>query len=125
MTTNRQMSSVGNSRPDQLVRAGRMLIPAEHKPRARRLQESHVLQVAAQCLLVKEVYGVRPTHGLVVVADGVQQRVDFTSALEQRLLDTMAEMRAFLREDLEPGPRWIARKCRARGVREVCWDTGR
>jgi CRISPR-associated exonuclease Cas4 len=58
-------------RPDQLVRTGRMLVPVEHKPRTRRLQDSHVLQVAAQCLLVEEVYGVRPTHGLVVLAGGV------------------------------------------------------
>lgn len=92
-------------RPDQLVRAGRMVIPVEHKPRARRLQDSHVLQVAAQCLLVEDVYGVRPTHGLVLLADGARERVEFTRALEQRLLATMAEMRAFLCEDAEPGPR--------------------
>ena len=42
-------------RPDQLVRAGRMLIPVEHKPRARRLQDSHILQLAAECLLVEDV----------------------------------------------------------------------
>ena len=55
----------------------------------------------------------RPTHELVVVADGVQERVDLISAPEQRLLGTMAEMRAFSPEDLEPGLRWIARKLRA------------
>ena len=110
-------------RPDQLVRAGRMVIPVEHKPRARRLQDSHVLQVAAQCLLVEDVYGVRPTHGLVVVAEGRNERVDFTPALELRLLDTMAEMRGYLRDDAEPGPRWVARKCRACGFRGACWDS--
>jgi CRISPR-associated exonuclease Cas4 len=112
-------------RPDQLVRSGRMVVPVEHKPRSRRLQDSHILQVAAQCLLVEEVYGVRPTHGLVVLAGGMQERVDFTSALEQRLQETMPEMRAFLREDAEPGPRWVAPKCRACGFREVCWDIRR
>jgi CRISPR-associated exonuclease Cas4 len=112
-------------RPDQLVRAGRTLVPVEHKPRARRLQDSHILQVVAQCLLVEEVYGVRPTHGLVVLAGGIQERVEFTSALEERLLDTMAEMRSFLRADAEPGPRWVAQKCRACGFREACWDIGR
>ena len=35
-------------RPDQIVRVGRMLIPVEHKPKARRMQQSHVLQLAAQ-----------------------------------------------------------------------------
>jgi hypothetical protein len=45
-------------RPDQLVRVGRAFVPVEQKPNARRLQPSHVLQLAAQCLLVQEVYGV-------------------------------------------------------------------
>jgi CRISPR-associated exonuclease Cas4 len=112
-------------RPDQLVRTGRMLVPVEHKPRARRLQDSHVLQVAAQCLLVEEVYGVRPTHGLVVLAGGIQERVEFTSALEERLLATMADMRALLCTDAEPGPHWVAYKCQACGFREACWDGAR
>ena len=109
-------------RPDQLVRVGRMLIPVEHKPRARRLQDSHTLQVATQCLLVQDVYGVCPPYGLLVLAGGIQERVEFTATLEQRLLDTMADMRALLRDDCEPGPRWVARKCRACGFRETCWD---
>jgi CRISPR-associated exonuclease Cas4 len=98
-----------------------MVIPVEQKPRAHRLHDSHILQVAAECLLVQEVYGIRPTHGLVVLAGGMQQRVEFTFAVEQRLLDTMAEMRAFLREGAEPGARWVARKCSACGLREACW----
>ncbi len=108
-------------RPDQLIRVGRMLIPVEQKPSARRMQESHVLQVAAQCLLVHEVYGVRPSHGLLVLAGGQHERVEFTPALEERLLSTMAQMRAVLRADAEPGPRWVAAKCRACGYRETCW----
>lgn len=113
------------NRPDQLVRTGRMLIPVEHKPRARRLHDSHVLQVAAQCLLVDDVYGVRPTHGLVVVAGGVPERVDFTPALERQVLATMADMRTYLREDVEPGPHWVSQKCRAWANREECWGTQR
>lgn len=109
-------------RPDQLVRVGRMLIPVEQKPRARRRQQSHVLQVAAQCLLVHEVYGVRPSYGLLVLANGAQERVEFTPALERRLLDTIAQMRALLRADTAPGPRWVAAKCRACGFRETCWE---
>jgi CRISPR-associated exonuclease Cas4 len=108
-------------RPDQLVRVGRLVIPVEHKPTARRLQPSHVLQVAAQCLLVQDVYGVRPPYGLVVLAGGTRQRVEFSPALEQRLLDTMAQMRAFLFASVAPEPRWITRKCRACGFRETCW----
>lgn len=108
-------------RPDQLVRLGPALVPVEQKPTARRLQPSHVLQVAAQCLLVQEVYGVRPPYGLVVLADGSRQRVNFSPALEQRLLDTMAEMRARLRAGDAPAPSWVGRKCRGCGFRETCW----
>jgi hypothetical protein len=50
--------------PDQLVRDGRMLIPVEHKPRTGRLQDSHIVQAAAQYLLVDEVHGVRPHMNL-------------------------------------------------------------
>jgi CRISPR/Cas system-associated exonuclease Cas4 (RecB family) len=98
-----------------------MLIPVEQKPSARRIQQSHVLQLAAQCLLVHEVYGIRPTYGLLVLAGGQQERVEFTEALERRLLDTMAQMRALLRADAEPGRRWVAAKCRACGFHEICW----
>src|SRR5215471_14288398 len=115
-----RLSLPRTSKQDQLVRNGQMVIPVEHKPRARRLHDSHILQVAAECLLVQEVCGIRPTHGLVVMAGGMQERVEFTSGGERRLLDTMAEMRAFLREDAERGAQWVARKCRACGFREVC-----
>jgi len=108
-------------RPDQLVRVGRMLIPVEQKPSARRIHQSHVLQLAAQCLLVHEVYGIRPPYGLLILAGGQQERVEFTQALERRLLDTMAQMRALLRADAEPGRRWVAAKCRACGFHENCW----
>jgi CRISPR-associated exonuclease Cas4 len=110
--------------PDQLVRVGRTFIPVEQKPRARRLQPSYMLQVAAQCLLVQEVYGVRPPYGLLVVAGGSQQRVEFSPALERRLLDTMAQMRALLSAGTAPEPCWVAAKCRGCGFRETCWGPG-
>ena len=109
-------------RPDHLLRSGHALIPVEQKPRARRVQPSHVMQVAAQCLLVEEVYGVRPPYGVVVLAEGVQQRVPFTPTLERRLLETMAEMRTLLAADTEPGPRWVASKCRACSYVTACWE---
>ena len=80
------------------------------------------MQVAAQCMLVQEVYGVRPPYGLLVLAGGVQERVHFTPALERRLLEAMAAMREMLATDREPGPRWVAPKCEACGFRETCWE---
>jgi CRISPR-associated exonuclease Cas4 len=108
-------------RPDQLVRIGNALIPVEQKPKARRLHQSHVLQVAAQCLLVQEVYGIRPPYGIVVLAGGFRHQVEFSPALELRLLDTMARMRAMLDASAPPEPVWVEGKCRACAFRHTCW----
>jgi CRISPR-associated exonuclease Cas4 len=108
-------------RPDQLIRVGNTLIPVEQKPKARRLQQSHVLQVAAQCLLVQEVYRIRPPYGIVVLAGGSRHQVEFSPALELRLLDTMARMRAMLDATAPPEPLWAEGKCRACAFRHTCW----
>ena len=78
----------------------------EQKPSSRRLQQSHILQVGALCLLVQDVYGVRPLYGVVVLADGTQERVTFTEELERGVVRTMAEMRRMLETGAAPGPRW-------------------
>jgi CRISPR-associated protein Cas4 len=108
-------------RPDHLLRSGRNLIPVEQKPRARHLQPSHLMQLAAQCLLVRDVYGIRPPYGVLVLAKG-WQRVEFTPELERRLLSTMSEMRDWLREDAEPDPRWVDSKCRRCAFSAACWE---
>jgi CRISPR-associated exonuclease Cas4 len=108
-------------RPDHLVRMGGTLIPVEQKPSARRVQPSHALQVAAQCLLVQEVYGVRPPYGVLVLAGGVREQVQFTPSLERQLLDTMARMRALIISGDDPGPRWMQQKCPRCSYRASCW----
>lgn len=108
-------------RPDQLVRVGNALIPVEQKPKARRLHQSHILQVAAQCLLVQEVYNIRPPYGIVVLAGGSRHKVEFSPALELRLVDTMARMRAMLDATAPPEPFWAEGKCRACALRHTCW----
>jgi hypothetical protein len=77
----------------------------DQKPRALRVHDSRVLQVAAECMLVSEVYGVRPPYGLLVLANRRQHRVPFTRQLEQRLLQTLARMNGLVETDREPGPR--------------------
>ena len=109
-------------RPDHLLRSGDALIPVEHKPSARRLQPSHVMQIAAQCLLVEETYGVRPPFGIVVLAGGTRAEVSFTPDLERRLLQTMSQMRELVATQAEPGPRWVAPKCQACSFVQTCWE---
>ena len=99
-----------------------MLIPVEQKPSAHKLHASHILQVAAQCLLIKEIYPVRPPYGVVVLAGVVQKRVVLTPALEHRLLATTQEMRELVAPGGERGPRWTERKRQACGFGTVCWQ---
>jgi CRISPR-associated exonuclease Cas4 len=81
-------------KPDYLVQTGRGLIPVEVKssPSPEIPYLGHILQVAAYCLLVEDVTGTTPSHGLLKYADALYE-VDFTRELRRELLDTMAEMR--------------------------------
>ena len=76
-----------SGRPDYLVQQGRDLIPVEVKSgRAPRdgPYSSHILQLAAYCLLVEEAYDRRPPYGLLLYADAADQtyEIDYTSALK-------------------------------------------
>lgn len=108
-------------RCDRLLRVGDTYVPVEQKPSARRLQQSHILQVGALCLLVQDIYGVCPPYGVVVLVDGSQERVIFSEELERGVVRTMAEMRRILATGEPPGPRWLGAKCRACGYHPVCW----
>jgi CRISPR-associated exonuclease Cas4 len=109
-------------RCDHLLAVRGAYVPIEQKPSTGRLYASHMLQVGALCLLIEDVYGVRPPYGVVVLADGTQERVPFTPELEQRVLQTRAEMRNILTTGEWPGPRWVPSKCHGCGYRQVCWS---
>lgn len=108
-------------RCDQLLRVDGTYVPVEQKPSARRLYQSHIFQVGVLCLLVRDVYGVRPPYGIVVLADGSQERVTFSEELERGVIRTMAEMRRILASGESPGPRWVGARCHACGYHPVCW----
>ena len=110
------------ARPDHVLDVGRMRIPVEQKPSAQRVWPSHTLQVSAQCALLEEVSGVRPSHAVLVLANGLQQQVPFTPELEQHLRDTMQRMRGILETGEAPGPCWSRGKCAGCGYRRICWD---
>ncbi|MEE8198422.1 MAG: PD-(D/E)XK nuclease family protein [Thermoplasmata archaeon] len=82
-------------RPDLIVRNEGHLIPVEVKtgrvPRGPLF--SHILQVAAYCLLVEETYGSRPPYGLLRYGETVHE-IDYTEELEDLLLAKLDEMRA-------------------------------
>lgn len=85
-------------RPDYLVEVaqgkGRIIVPMEVKSRKQPpvLHEGHVLQLATYCLLVEDVYGVRPPHGYLRYADATIA-VPFSSELRQAVLQAAAAIR--------------------------------
>lgn len=85
-------------KPDYLITTEAGIIPVEVKsaalPRSGQPYPGHVLQLAAYCLLVEEVYGKRPPFGYIRYRDGQAIQVPYTKALEARLIATLKEMHA-------------------------------
>jgi CRISPR-associated exonuclease Cas4 len=108
-------------RPDYLVADGDDLIPVEVKsgPAPVRAYRSHVLQLAAYCLLVETCTGQNAPYGIIKYADRAVE-IDYTAALRKTLLATMATMR----DDIAAGD--AARnhddvhRCEACGHRDRC-----
>ena len=109
-------------KPDYVVRHGEQTIPIEVKSASAPgdgPRRSHLLQLAAYCLLIEEHYQHRPEYGIIKYADRVFE-VDYTPALETALLDTLDAMRGNLAEGEatrshdEPG------RCVRCGYRHAC-----
>ncbi len=112
-------------RPDYLVQTRdggrRFVVPVEVKSRARpaRPYDSHILQLAAYCLLVEDNFDAAPPYGLLRYADATLP-IPFTDELRGRVLETAAAIRASRRaaearrSHGEPG------RCAACGYRSAC-----
>ncbi len=110
-------------KPDYLLESDEGVIPVEVKsaalPRSGHPYWGHVLQLAAYCLLVEEVYGKRPPHGFIRYRDKTVQ-VPYTDDLRSALLDTLMDMQMALfasgmeRSHQEP---WRCAHC---GMAYVC-----
>jgi CRISPR-associated exonuclease Cas4 len=111
-------------KPDYLVQTRSGLIPVEVKSNAAppRPYPSHVLQLAAYCLLVEATAGQVPPRGLIKYADATVE-IDYTPALRTELLALLEAMR-FHRASRAPGgvPRSHdePRRCAGCGYRPVC-----
>jgi len=109
-------------KPDYLVREGRAIIPAEVKSSRAPTEgprQGHVLQLAAYCLLVEEIEGVRPAYGIIKYADAAF-RVDNTPELGRLLLKTLESMRRDLARGQANRNHTDPARCRRCGVRAVC-----
>lgn len=108
-------------KPDYLVKERGRIIPVEVKSTAPPPQpyRSHVLQLAAYCLLVEEEFGQRPDHGLIHY-EGRTFAVDYTPALRAELIATLEEMRAGLVATSVSRDHESANRCLACGYRDEC-----
>jgi CRISPR-associated exonuclease Cas4 len=111
-------------KPDYLVADRSEVIPVEVKSGRAPDQPyaSHVLQLAAYCLLVEECYGRQPPYGIVKYDDHAFE-VDYTPELEEELLATLKDMRADLAAGDAPRSHDDPRRCRACGCRQHCSES--
>ena len=112
-------------RPDYLVQTRdggrRFVVPVEVKSRARpaRPYDSHILQLAAYCLLVEDNFDAAPPYGLLRYADATLQ-IPFTDELRGRVLETAAAIREARRAADVGRSHGDARRCAACGYRSAC-----
>lgn len=110
-------------KPDYLVDGDDGLVPVEVKhtaaPAGGQAYASHVMQLAAYCLLVEEVHGQAPAYGLIRYDDATV-RIDYTAAVRSRLLELMDEVRASRGQDDVGRSHREPARCRACGVRHAC-----
>lgn len=108
-------------KPDYLVDDGAEIIPVEVKSGHAPAQpyNSHLLQLAAYCLLVDETYRRRPSHGIIKYGNRAFE-IEYTAALEEELLATVEDMRLDLKAGGAPRNHADPRRCRACGHRDVC-----
>ncbi len=113
-------------RPDYLVRTKEGIVPVEVKstrtPAGGRPYDSHVMQLAAYCLLAEDVLGARVPYGIIRYADD-EVTVDYTPELRDELLTLLEEMRE-AREAADvhrSHDDW--RRCKGCSVREHCIES--
>jgi len=108
-------------KPDYLVDDRRAKIPVEVKstPSPPSPYRSHVLQLAAYCLLVEEEYGQSPPYGIIKYRDQTYA-VEYTAQLRSQLLSVLAEMRQDLDADDVYPSHANPNRCRSCGYREEC-----
>lgn len=115
----RHLSLTG--KPDYLVDTGAALVPVEvkstHAPAAP--YDSHILQLAAYCLLVESHYGQRPPYGILRYANRTFA-IDYTDELEAELLEVLDHMRLLERKREIDRSHSQPARCASCGYRAIC-----
>ena len=108
-------------KPDYLIEQNGKIIPVEVKtgktPDAP--YDSHIFQLAAYCYLVEKTYAKRPTHGIIHYR-GRDFAVDYTSELENALLNLIADIRIDEHRAEVQRSHEDEQRCRRCGFRDAC-----
>jgi CRISPR-associated exonuclease Cas4 len=113
-------------RPDYLVRTDEGIIPIEVKstrcPASGRPYVSHVMQLAAYCLLVEDIIKESVPYGIIRYSDS-EVIVEYTLELRDELMMLLEEMReARAADDVHRSHR-EARRCSGCSMREICTES--
>lgn len=112
-------------KPDYLVEVSgggdRLVVPLEVKSRRQPpvADEGHILQLAAYCLLVEDVYGRRPPHGYLRYADATLT-IAYTNELRKAVLECAAAIRTARTARNVPRSHQDADRCRRCGYSTSC-----
>lgn len=112
-------------KPDYLLEASGSqrgaVIPVEVKSRARPAAppEGHMLQLATYCLIVEDLHGRRPTHGVLRYAGG-SHTVPFTDELRRKVIGAAEAIRAARRATAVSRSHDDRRRCQSCGYRQAC-----
>ena len=115
-------SAIGlTGKPDYLIRRNGLIVPAEVKSTwaPRSPYDSHILQLAAYCMLVDSTYGQRPPYGLLRYRNRTF-KVEYTSDLESRLLEVIGIIRRQKNKEESPRSHDNPHRCAKCGFRNSC-----
>ena len=113
-------------RPDYLIKTAAGVVPVEAKstriPAGGRPYDSHLMQLAAYCLLVEDVLGERVPYGVVRYRDG-EVRVEYTDELRAAVIALVAEVREATGAEEVHRSHEDPRRCAGCSVREACAES--
>lgn len=108
-------------KPDYLIQRDGRLIPAEVKSSyaPRTPYDSHIMQLAAYCVLVEREFGERPPFGLLRYRNRTFE-VPFTPQLESQVLDLISAIRRLKEHEDIPRSHSSKARCARCGYRNTC-----
>jgi CRISPR-associated exonuclease Cas4 len=108
-------------KPDYVIKRGNYLIPVEVKtgrvPRGPLF--SHILQLAAYCLLIEEENDLAPPYGIIRYSN-VQHEIDYTEDLKTILTSKLEEMKNIIRTGEAHRNHNRPNKCKGCSRRSMC-----